>query len=508
MATVKINLYVTDSSVGTVTIAEGAHTESFSYQSTGYTITTFGGTANADSVLFSASGSVKGWIYRYKKSSGAQSDPISYPGKFLYLDLTMSDEFWVRPSNSNEEFPTWERVTANLSSSNISTSEVEKSFSLDPYQSYRIRLRFSSTGIASIYVGQTDSTRFYAWWGTTTTIDSSSGAPSGETLSSADIYNQTSKTLEISVSSGTYYYLWVRPATVGDSMDFTVSANLKEDPWELEEFNVTPDPLDILYSSSSKTTGAGTVHKHIVRFKESGTARFYITGPSTTASIRLSYDTTPFDYDLGNPLHDIARNDATAGVSWDVTAGTTYWVWIRAGSKTTSLRNYILHIEAPGALPDEWSVVNKKTITNMTGGYSASGVSLEAKTLNRYTISFANSGTATFETDDYDLYIYLTKSSSFDATTGFPDSQVLETGQGSFTYEVEEGVTYYFWIRGRLETTADTYSIEIIPPPEPIQEGIFTYIYRDGWKQAIPYVYSNGWQQVGPAIVDNWEWKR
>ena len=214
---------------------------------------------------------------------------------------------------------------------------------------------------------------------------------------------------------------------------------------------------------------SGYVARFKITFANSGTATFYTTGSSDTYGY-LSTSST-FDSSIGGPSSALEQNDDASDSNFNfqytVTAGTTYYVWVRlygiedSGSTTF----YVIPPVSSWKLGNQYTM---STLSETSSQYMSFGA---AGYVARIAVTFKYSGTATFYgTGDYDSYGYLSTTTGFNATYGRPSSYIAsddDSGSGanfSFTYDVTAGTTYYVWVR--LYSVTDTGSVTAyVDPP-------------------------------------------
>lgn len=216
-----------------------------------------------------------------------------------------------------------------------------------------------------------------------------------------------------------------------------------------------------------------TLYYHRVVFENSGTATFYCDSSLDTVAF-LSTKST-YNTKTGKPSNIIASGDDENGsdfsFTYDVTAGTPYYVFVRCYYTDDS--GYLdFYIEPPEATPT-WSATTT-AIGQLSSDYSIT-TSLSAYTLRRFRMTFAVSGTATFYTSSsLDTLGYLSTKDTFDSSSGEPTS-ILASGDDynsdrdfRFTYNVTAGTTYYLFVRCYSETSSGSPTVYIEVPTEKI----------------------------------------
>ena len=280
-----------------------------------------------------------------------------------------------------------------------------------------------------------------------------------------------------------------------DTAPWSLVSDTKTSISSVVDFNITP-------------VKAYTLYRYAVSFTSSGTAKVYTKGSHDTLGFFTSYS----DPDLvnGSPKwfsNDpyISDDDSKDGSNFiftaNVVAGEIYYVWIRSSYDGES-GNTTVYLEAPSGgggdpdEPDEPDIPDDDgplpapdgTVFTRTGGASLTkkdsvNISLSSYEIEIATITFENSGIATFYTTDatLDVYGYLTLESTYgyDNKTGRPYNRLTEADgyeddiglesdgsdwDFSFSYPVEAGVTYYIGVRAFNGADSGTVTLRVIRP--------------------------------------------
>jgi len=273
-------------------------------------------------------------------------------------------------------------------------------------------------------------------------------------------------------TSGTVQYSYSNPFTYSGTQDIYIRAEGEEeyvepsDSWELSSYNL--GSISAL-KSTSISLSSYTLYRYKVSFANSGTAKFYTEGTSADTYGFLS-TSTGWDSENGTPSSPLKEDDDTNGapnffISYNVTAGTTYYIWVRGYSGSTT-GSTTLYIEPPG---QSWTV-SSGALGTISKETSAS-FSLSTKQIKRYSVSFENSGEATFYTSSSeDTYGYLSTSSSLDSTNGEPSSYIASDDDSSggnnfaISYNVTAGTIYYIWVRQYSGNSTGAIDLYIEPP--------------------------------------------
>ena len=273
-------------------------------------------------------------------------------------------------------------------------------------------------------------------------------------------------------TSGTVQYSYSNPFTYSGTQDIYIRAEGEEeyvepsDSWELSSSTI--GSISAL-KSISISLSSYTLYRYRVSFANSGTAKFYTEGTSADTYGFLS-TSTGWDSEDGAPTSPLIEDDDTNGapnffISYNVTAGTNYYIWVRGYLGSTTGKT-TLYIEPPG---QSWTV-SSGALGTISKETSAS-FSLSTKQIKRYSVSFENSGEATFYTSSSeDTYGYLSTSSSLDSTNGEPSSYIASDDDSSsgnnfaISYNVTAGTIYYIWVRQYSGNSTGAIDLYIEPP--------------------------------------------
>lgn len=274
-------------------------------------------------------------------------------------------------------------------------------------------------------------------------------------------------------SNATVQYNYSETFIYTEGQDIYIRAEGKSDSslWTLHTGSFgTVNAPDSIYVN----LGAYELYRYSVSFESSGTATFYTTGSVDTYGY-LS-DTSTWDNSLGQPNSYLSCNDDGADnnflMAYDVTAGKTYYVWLRScdGNDTGDV---YLSTTSPSAPSYEWGIVSSSFGELHSNG--TENITINPYTLYRWDVTFTNSGTAVFyTTGSVDTYGYLSKSSAWDIDLGQPTRFLKQDDNGagvpnfSMSYDVTAGEIYYIWVRGYSATTAGSTALCINVPAEEI----------------------------------------
>ncbi len=326
----------------------------------------------------------------------------------------------------------------------------------------------ASTSIYANTIGQS----YTVYYGDTLTLSGFSYSMRF-TANPASGCNFTRWVYRLGSTSGTVQYSYSNPFTYSGTQDIYIRAEGEEeyveppsDSWELSSSTI--GSISAL-KSISISLSSYTLYRYRVSFANSGTAKFYTEGTSADTYGFLS-TSTGWDSEDGAPTSPLKEDDDTNGapnffISYNVTAGTNYYIWVRGYSGTTT-GSTTLYIEPPG---QSWTV-SSGALGTISEETSAS-FSLSTKQLKRYSVSFENSGEATFYTSSSeDTYGYLSTSSSLDSTNGEPSSYIASDDDSSsgnnfaISYNVTAGTIYYIWVRQYSGNSTGAIDLYIEPP--------------------------------------------
>lgn len=233
-------------------------------------------------------------------------------------------------------------------------------------------------------------------------------------------------------------------------------------------------------SSTSKTINIAQykIYRYSVKFTNSGEATFYTTGNLDT----IGYLTTSSSWSSsrGEPT-DTSKYDDDSGsgnnfkLVCSVTAGTTYYIWIRAydGLETGSIK---LYVDPPSKSVWDYKLDNDTFCNPNISQTRSQEINVASGTLYRYKVIFAYSGEAIFYTigNDINTYGFLSDvATGIDSSVGEPTSYI-ESDDGSYrdgnfkiTYNVTAGKIYFIWVSGELFETSGITTL-VIEPPTPL----------------------------------------
>ena len=169
-------------------------------------------------------------------------------------------------------------------------------------------------------------------------------------------------------TSATAQYSYSNPFTYTGGKNIYIRAEGTQD---VETWDLSTGAFGAISSSAYDDfyLGEMQMYRYSVTFNYSGTATFYTTGSLDTYGYLST--STGFDSANGKPTSILAENDdgdsTNFSISYDVTAGTTYYVWVRPLSSTGS-GSTVLNI----SVPDKTISIAKWSWTASNGNASAS----------------------------------------------------------------------------------------------------------------------------------------
>lgn len=332
---------------------------------------------------------------------------------------TSSWKLWDRPFPSNLSY--------------------DESYDSPPYKKSvsRWRVSFAKSGMATFY--SSGSTYMHGWLDTNSeNWSSSNGRYSNAPLAYDDNHSGGYWNFSFSfyVNAGKEYYLFTAP----DDADTFVNTTINIKPptgsnspkWFLED---TYD-LGTVSNSTNPTTCSPTLSSYgvsriAVKFAKSGTAIIYSTGSADTVGF-LSTN-TGFNSSSGNPSSYITYNDDGGDnynfkIETSVTAGTTYYIFSRFSSSSSS-GSYTVNV----TLPPTYTVTYSENGSNTGTATFPSGGGVTLKRGQDITVS-TNSTTYT-----------LTPNANGGTASGTGTTTVTTTRTKPFTswYSSSNSMEYY-----------------------------------------------------------------
>ena len=162
----------------------------------------------------------------------------------------------------------------------------------------------------------------------------------------------SSLTQNVSVTSGTTYYVWVKGSTpsITGGINVTITPPSVAHTWTYTLAASITDPSSTVTRSYTLTAGNG--YYMAVRFQYAGTAVFYTEGSGDDKGFLTSSD-SGYNYDTGVPNAVIASDDdhgtgSNFQITYSVDANTTYYLWLRMYDASSS-GSVTLYVDPPAA---------------------------------------------------------------------------------------------------------------------------------------------------------------
>lgn len=426
-----------------------------------------------------ASYKFKQWVYRIGGDEGdrqtSPNNPFYYNGadhgNAQLIIRAESENAWGDDDNT-----LWSVADHQLGyADHHDYGEPIMQFLIAPRTIYRFECKFLNSGKARIYTqGYTDTTGYIS---TAKDFDASSGEPYfPDYWVSAGGYGDNFL-FDWNVEAETTYYVWVR-GTYNDTEGETFllidppEAEPDEpdepDPWSLTKYTFTPGEHE------SYELQEREVYRISMTFTHAGKAKFYSTGDIDTYGWLSTSD--GFNDIDGVPTSPLTNSDDTDSTNknfsfeWDVTSGTTYYLWVKNPSGTET-GTFWIYVEPP--TPVEWAVV--KYDKGVVSSAITPMPTISPLTAVRYAVKFSRSGEAKFTSSlDPDLRAYLSTTEDFDTANGMPmypidyDDNSGGSTNFSITRYVKAGTQYYLWVRGKTGQETGTGVVGIYPPTEDV----------------------------------------
>lgn len=282
-------------------------------------------------------------------------------------------------------------------------------------------------------------------------------------------------------TTGTVQYSADNPFTYSGSQDIFIRAEGIADVGE-STWSISSDSIGTITNDISKSVYLDkyTMCRYSVSFNSSGTVTFFTSGTIDTYGF---LSTSPnWDSYNGIPTSFLASGDQEGendnfSITYNVTAGTIYYVWVRSytGTDTGQIQLNITKPQGQGSVT--WKISSAEL--GMNGG-EYKGVYGTGYFVFRCSVSFLNSGVASF--CGYNVYgnmiCYLSTTPEWNHQKGEPYSYLTSSTNNqyhesnpSFTYNVQVGTTYYFWVRCySIGSTSQKYDGKVIVAPPTISK--------------------------------------
>ena len=229
--------------------------------------------------------------------------------------------------------------------------------------------------------------------------------------------------------------------------------------------NISSTTISVSSLGYSHTCHYGDSEFKVTGFPDGNSARF-TASPASNCSFtrwvyRLGSTTGTVHYDYNNPFTYSGSQD----------------IFIRAEGSSSG----------GGGGDDEPSWTRfTRSVGTITSNYQRN-IDLDEYELYRFSVSFSNSGTATFyTTGSVDTYGYLSTTSGWDSDSGTPSSYIARNDDGgsgsnfSISYNVTAEITYYVWVRGYDGTETGSVVLNITPPENTPSAGKWVWSFSIG----------------------------
>lgn len=392
---------------------------------------------------------------------------------------------------------------------------------------YLYWLYFYDNATITLYTSGNGDTIGYLSANNQDSFDYDNGIPYNSLTDNDDGGDNRNFSITYNVTANTGYYLWVKTYQ-GSAYSGTVSVNITMNGGSSTQWDYLHYNLGSISTSDTTTYPIQEYYLNRIMFSptQSGTLRVSSTG-STDIIAYLTMN-TGFDPSSGEPTPDtnpITLNGNTGSTTTnidftaEVTSGSVYYLWIR-GYSANMTGSTTVTVSPPAA----WGVSTMSGGTNLNKSVMLESVPIITKTLTRIDFTIKKAGSVRFySTGQTDVQVFLSTSTSYNSSTGIPNSNTISlsgnTGTGTTNFDctatLSAGTTYYLWVRGVTESTSGSIAVVIVPPSGGSVSGNGqVYIYSYGsWLEATPYIYvwnystnSGSWVEATPGILLNGSW--
>lgn len=260
---------------------------------------------------------------------------IDYDFWFRLCDGTITGigRIYIDVPGGNGPSGTWHYTQMSRLRDVSSSTTVE--IALTPAYGKYFEITFAATG--DVQITLPNDANAFLFCSRNTGYDSASGIPNNPLDESGGL------SMTISVTASFTYYIWVR----GSTTNIQATYNLIITPIQWQAVTMSGSPFSIASSSvrSQFSLAEGSMYLAEVTFSSSGEANFY----SNDGNTRLAWLTdsnsgiTPSTgIPLGTILASDTRGSGNFGFVYNVTAGVTYYFWVRSNvfRDTTALDLY------------------------------------------------------------------------------------------------------------------------------------------------------------------------
>lgn len=350
----KATVYFNDADIDSTEIyyANGGFTVNREYGSDQYSAQGFSGSIKFTAYP-AANCSFTRWVYRLGSTTGTVQ--YSYSNPFTY---TGSQDIYIRAEGEQDSVQSpwtdWNDAVLEVTTfeQNIEVyNAAYDTYELLPYNVHRYTVNFAYSGYAHFYTSSDIDTLGYL--STDPEWDSDYSGPWLVIASDDDSGDGSNFDIKYNVTAGVDYYLYVRGCT-GEESGY-VSVGVTE-PWRLSSKS-----YGTLSAENSEIVSLSrcTLYCRTVSFTKTGKVTIRTTGSIHT----IGWLGTTSEWDRGRPTSYIEEDDGFGetspnfSMSYDVQAGTTYYIWFRGwgsggASGVTNLK--ISDVEEEIAV-DKWS---------------------------------------------------------------------------------------------------------------------------------------------------------
>ena len=394
---------------------------------------------------------------------------------------------------------------------NISQT-ITRQYGIEDRVGAKLTVTFASSGYATVDVSSFAGTLAYVVPWVDYGFDPDDGVPYTNTEKTSKASGSSQNTFY--ANSGQYYVIWIKRD--GDS--FTADVSTVITPPSAAQGWTYDDSFTNYMDISSDTDAPVSVSSYTgamfcVSFTGAGTAHFSTSGASTYVFVTTG--NYGWRTDTGVPFEDISEATGGPTLDYTVSAGLTYYVWIKGTTENIS-GNVTVSINPPSSSAD-WVEIPVGSVVMTTASRSFDRPMALRRTY-RYDIEFTNAGRyriyCTGADYQHDAAAYFgTQNLGIRKSDGKPnDSAAVEwddTGTGSSkdynfdsgVFTVQAGAAAYLWVKCVSATATAQITIYIVPRQD---GGGKVWIYAgstSGWVQAVPYIYTSaGWKQATPYI--------
>ncbi|MBO5970222.1 MAG: hypothetical protein J6S14_17215 [Clostridia bacterium] len=221
------------------------------------------------------------------------------------------------------------------------SSPVSQYLNLDRYQVAMFRCSFTESGKVAFSSSGADST--WAALSISSSFDGNSGTPDSDYVVADDMNNNGDFSFYYNVTAGSTYYLFVMHYDSSDYGSMTVyiepEGSGSSEKWTVYGYSQYTN----LSANATRPISLGAMYTAMftISFVNSGTAKFYTTGSVDTVGYLCT--STGFDSSTGEPTSSPLRTSDDGGsgnnflISYPVTAGTTYYLFIKCYSSSEAL---------------------------------------------------------------------------------------------------------------------------------------------------------------------------